>query len=192
MTQFNLTQFLSSAICLTCLSSLTSAADPAPQTKPAAPPQSIVVPATVEAFEQADLYARTSGYISAVNFDIGARVTPKDVLATIDQPELDNDLAEAKATHAAKEKLKEAAAAMVEQSKQALEVAKQQVVRYDAEAKFQQITLKRNEELFAGKAITDQQVDEFKSKSAIAQADAGVARAKVAAAEADMKGSEAA
>src|SRR3989304_650035 len=44
------------------------------------------VPATMEAYEQADLYAKTSGYISEVRVDIGDRVKAGDVLAVIDVP----------------------------------------------------------------------------------------------------------
>jgi multidrug resistance efflux pump len=162
----------------------------APPTQPA--PQPVVLAASLEPFEQVDLYARTSGYLSAVDADIGDRVSKGQVLALIDQPELDKDLAEAAAMLAAKRKLIEASDAATGQARQALEVAKHQVRRYQAETKLQAATLKRQEELFAGKAVTDQQLDDARNKAEVAQADAGVAEAKVAAAEADLKGAEAA
>jgi multidrug efflux pump subunit AcrA (membrane-fusion protein) len=170
------------ALVPTCL-----AAEPA--TKPAGPP--IAVPATIEAFEQVDLYARASGYISAVNYDIGDRVEHKKVLAVIDQPELEKDLAEAAATATAKQKLVESAAAAMKQAEQGLEIAKRMVAKYQADERLQKSTLQRQQELYAGKAITDQAIDEAKNRFAIAEADAAIAHAKVAAAEADLASAKA-
>jgi RND family efflux transporter MFP subunit len=73
----------------------------------------------------------------------------------------------------------------------AMAVAKHQLERYKADAAFQDLTLKRQQELFAGKAITDQQLDEARNKAAVASADVGVAEARMAAAEADIVGAEA-
>ncbi|HEX8911678.1 MAG TPA: efflux RND transporter periplasmic adaptor subunit [Humisphaera sp.] len=163
---------------------------PPPATRPAAAP--VVVAGSVEAYEQADLYARAAGYVSAVNADIGDAVTAGQVLAVIDQPELEQDLAEAVATATAKRKLVDSAAAAVAQAGELLNVAKQQVVRYQADADLQSATLKRQEALFAGNAATGQSMDDARAKAAIAQADAAIAKAKVAAAEADLKGALAA
>jgi multidrug resistance efflux pump len=162
----------------------------APSTRPAGPP--IVIPATVEAYEQVDLYAQVSGYVKAVNFDIGDEVGSGKELAVIDQPEIIAQLEEAKWTATAKQRQVEAAAAAVEQAKQALEVTKKQVARYNAERDLQRLTLNRTQELFTQKAATDQQMDEAKSKAAVAEADAAIAVAKVAAAEADLLSASAA
>src|SRR6266508_6186255 len=53
--------------------------------------------ATLEAFEEADLYAKVSGYLSDVRVDIGDHVKAGQVLAVIDVPEMEQELAEAKA-----------------------------------------------------------------------------------------------
>jgi len=42
--------------------------------------------ATVEAYEQAPLYAKVSGYVTSLSADIGDRVTKGQVLATLDVP----------------------------------------------------------------------------------------------------------
>src|SRR6478672_1265541 len=113
---------------LTLLSATCFAADaptPTPSTRPAGPP--IVLPATVEAYEQVDLYAQVSGYLKAVNYDIGDQVEAGKDLAVIDQPELVAQLEEAKWTAVAKQKQVEAATAAVKQAEQSLEVAKKQV-----------------------------------------------------------------
>src|SRR5260221_3797547 len=53
--------------------------------------------ATLEAFEEADLFAKVSGYLSDVRVDIGDHVKAGQVLAVIDVPEMEKELAEAKA-----------------------------------------------------------------------------------------------
>jgi RND family efflux transporter MFP subunit len=59
--------------------------------------QEVVLPGDVEAFTDAPIYARVSGYLKKWNADIGARVHKGDVLAEIDAPELDAQLLQAKA-----------------------------------------------------------------------------------------------
>jgi multidrug efflux pump subunit AcrA (membrane-fusion protein) len=53
--------------------------------------------ATLEAFEETDLFAKVSGYLSEVRVDIGDHVKAGQVLAVIDVPEMQQELAEAKA-----------------------------------------------------------------------------------------------
>jgi multidrug resistance efflux pump len=149
-----------------------------------------MLPATLEAYEAADMYAKTSGYVSDVKADIGDHVKAGQVLAVIDEPELDKDLAEAQALLEARHKMRDAADAGVVQAQKLLEVARQQLNRYKADLQFQEVTLKRQQELFAGKAVTDQQLDDIRARTEVARADAGVAEAKIAGAEADVKGAE--
>jgi RND family efflux transporter MFP subunit len=49
------------------------------------------------AYTEAPIYAQTSGYLKKWYFDIGAKVHANDILAEIDTPEVDEELAEAKA-----------------------------------------------------------------------------------------------
>jgi RND family efflux transporter MFP subunit len=58
----------------------------------------ITQPATTLAFEAANIFARTSGYIEHRNVDIGDRVKAGGVLAEITAPELDHQIAQAQAT----------------------------------------------------------------------------------------------
>ena len=65
--------------------------------KPGAITDDLELPGTVRAFTAGALYARASGYVTAWHKDIGARVTKGDVLADISAPDLDQQLAQAKA-----------------------------------------------------------------------------------------------
>jgi RND family efflux transporter MFP subunit len=59
---------------------------------------SVTWPATTEAFAQANIYARASGYISKRNVDIGSRVKAGELLIEITAPELDHQIANAEGT----------------------------------------------------------------------------------------------
>jgi RND family efflux transporter MFP subunit len=58
---------------------------------------SVTLPATMNAFEAADIFARASGYIAERDVDIGSRVKTGDLLAVITAPELDHQIAQAEA-----------------------------------------------------------------------------------------------
>jgi RND family efflux transporter MFP subunit len=59
---------------------------------------SVTWPGTTEAFAQANIYARASGYISKREVDIGSRVKAGELLLEITAPELDHQIAQAEAT----------------------------------------------------------------------------------------------
>lgn len=58
----------------------------------------LVLPGNIEAWYEAPIYARVSGYLKRWNFDYGAHVKQGQVLAVIDTPDLDAQFAAAKAT----------------------------------------------------------------------------------------------
>jgi RND family efflux transporter MFP subunit len=62
-----------------------------------APQEEIVLPGTMQAFSDAPIYARTSGYLKKWYVDIGAQVHAGQLLADIDTPELDQQLQQARA-----------------------------------------------------------------------------------------------
>jgi RND family efflux transporter MFP subunit len=57
----------------------------------------VVLPGNIQAFTLAPIYARTTGYVKAWYHDIGAPVRKGELLAVIETPELDQELASAKA-----------------------------------------------------------------------------------------------
>jgi RND family efflux transporter MFP subunit len=68
-------------------------------TRPTSGPASdrLVLPGSVQAFYEAPIYARTSGYLKLWYTDIGASVRKGELLAEIDAPELDQQLRQAQA-----------------------------------------------------------------------------------------------
>src|SRR5215831_13395856 len=63
-----------------------------------APDEQLVLPASIEAYEESPIFARTNGYLLRWTKDIGSRVTKGELLAEIDTPEIDQELMQAKAT----------------------------------------------------------------------------------------------
>jgi RND family efflux transporter MFP subunit len=62
-----------------------------------APTQEIILPGNTQAFSDALIYARTSGYLKRWYFDIGAHVQKGQLLAEIETPEVDQQLLQARA-----------------------------------------------------------------------------------------------
>jgi RND family efflux transporter MFP subunit len=65
--------------------------------KQGAPSQEILLPGNIQAFVDAPIYARTSGYLKRWYFDIGAPVKQGQLLAEIESPEVDQQLSQAQA-----------------------------------------------------------------------------------------------
>jgi RND family efflux transporter MFP subunit len=101
------------------------------------------LPGRLEAFIRAPIYARVPGYLKSWKYDIGAKVKAGEVLAEIDTPDLDQQLAQARAD---------------------LNVAQ-------ANAKLAQITAQRWQSLADTDAVAKQDVDQrtFTWNASIAQ-----------------------
>ena len=65
--------------------------------KAGAPVDSFILPGNVTSYTDSPIYARTAGYLTRWNFDIGARVKKGALLAVIATPEVDQQLAQAQA-----------------------------------------------------------------------------------------------
>jgi len=65
--------------------------------KASADADEIALPGSTSAFNDTPIYARTSGYVKRWYVDIGARVKKGQLLATIETPELDQQLRQARA-----------------------------------------------------------------------------------------------
>src|SRR3982074_3688510 len=118
--------------------------------------------ASLEAFEQADLFAQVSGYLSDVRVDIGDHVKAGEVLAVIDVPEMKQELAEAEA--------------QLESKKSSLESARRQLDHNKANLALQNALAKDRDQLGEGRGfISDRTLDQVHANADIAKADLGVA-----------------
>jgi len=117
------------------------------------PDEELVLPGSMQAFEESPIYARTNGYLVRWYKDIGSRVKEGDLLATIDTPEIDQELSQ---TRAARQQI-------VAQ----LELAKISAERWES--------LRKSDSVSAQEA--DQQTSGYKQAQAnLAAADANVRR----------------
>jgi len=58
------------------------------------------LPGATSAYQSADIYARANGYVEKRNVDLGSRVKAGEVMAVLSAPELDHQIAQAKAAQA--------------------------------------------------------------------------------------------
>jgi RND family efflux transporter MFP subunit len=128
------------------------------------PEQQVVLPGEIHAWYQAPIYARVNGYLKDWYFDFGAQVKKGQVLADIDTPEIDAQLAAARA------KLKAANAA---------------VKARDAETEFAKTTYERWRDSPRGVvSVQEQEAKQAEYESNTARLNA--AQADMAVAEADV------
>ena len=117
------------------------------------PDEELVLPGSLQAYEESPIYARTSGYLVRWYKDIGSRITKGDLLAKIDTPEVDQELNQSRAAR--------------QQSVAQLELAKISADRWE--------NLRKSDSVSAQEA--DQQSSGYKQSQAnLAAADANVRR----------------
>src|SRR6201990_1036354 len=129
------------------------------------PGQQVVLPGDIHAWYDAPVYARVNGYLKNWYFDFGAKVTKGQVLADIETPEIDAQLAAAKAK---------------------LDAASAAVKARDAEAQFAQTTYARWRDSPRGVvSVQEQEAKRADYESGIARLNAAKADMAVAQAEVD-------
>src|ERR1700737_1413139 len=65
---------------------------------PGSPHQTLTLPGNIQPFNRAAIFARVNGYVKGWDHDIGSPVKAGQTLATIDAPDLNQQLSQAKAT----------------------------------------------------------------------------------------------
>jgi RND family efflux transporter MFP subunit len=127
---------------------------------------SVFWPGSTLAFNLADIFARASGYIVTRNVDIGSRVKKGDVLVEITAPEIQHQIAQAKAT-----------------------LAQNQAAQVQAEANrdLANVTWGRDKTLVQQGWVTLQQGDTDRLTLAADQAAVGVAQANIKAQQAQIE-----
>jgi RND family efflux transporter MFP subunit len=119
-----------------------------------APPaggERLELPGTLQGEIESPIYARTSGYVLRWHRDIGARVAKGELLAELDTPEIDQQLAQAEAARV--------------QAVASLDLARTSAERWEG--------LRQRD------AVSQQELDERRSALAQAQANVNAARANV-------------
>jgi len=109
------------------------------------------LPGDVQAFYEAPIYARVNGYLQSWTQDIGAHVKAGQLLATIDTPDLDQELAQARADLASAQ----------------------------ANASLADLTAKRWHALLASNSVSMQAADEKQGNAAATRALVAAAQARV-------------
>ncbi len=157
-----------------------------------------VMPGTVHAFEYADLYAKTSGYLGEQSVDIGDRVKRGQVLARIDVPELKADVDEAQASLTrAKSAQAQTEARLLTQRAEAkaslalIELAKADVVKCQAQVDYRGSEYDRIKSLVLSQSVEKKLEDEQKNAYEAAQAALLAARASVDNAQAQAEAAQA-
>ena len=146
---------------------------------PAAASQ-VVLPATVQPWQKTTLHARVSGYLGSWQYDLGELVRAGDLLAKIDTPELDQELAEGKAL------TREASAAIVQAKAERIEaeadlrVAEAQLNRVRAETALAKSQLVRRVKLLASHTISQEEYDTYLRQVEARNADVAAAESAVA------------
>jgi RND family efflux transporter MFP subunit len=149
--------------------------------------------AQVLPYEEADLYAKASGYLETINVDIGDKVRKGQVLAEIWIPEMVQEqihkealLEKARAEQAQADAALTAAASLVEAAKARVDEANSQVARYIADVKYRKIEFDRHQQLFDERALQRDIVDEKSSQYEAAQASEAAARSATQTARANL------
>ncbi len=174
--------------------------------------QTTTQPATVHAYHTANIYAKVSGYIEKVHVDIGDKVKRNDVLAVIEMPELEKQLAVTDARIARYQAQETGAAAGLELAKAGrqnaeagIAEARSQIAAAEARLKAAESEHRRTEEMVSRQVVQEKLFDESLERRAAAQADldaaratlrkakssVNVAKASVASAEASVKAASA-
>jgi RND family efflux transporter MFP subunit len=117
------------------------------QPKRGSPTQEVTLPANIQPFTDAPIYARTNGYLKHWYADIGAHVKAGQLLAEIDTPEIDHQVAQARAD----------------------------LATADANLHLAEITAARYQDLFKTDSVSKQEVDntanDFKAKQSVVQSE---------------------
>jgi RND family efflux transporter MFP subunit len=126
----------------------------------------IELPATVQAFDQTPVYARTAGYVRARYVDIGDHVRRGQLLAEIDDPTTAQSLMQAKAT---------------------LLQVKAQLQQMEANAALSKVTNERWQGLVKQGVVSQQDADQRLAQANADVANVNAAKANIAAGEANVQ-----
>ncbi len=151
-------------------------------------------PGRVEAYEQAPLFAKVTGYVAKVNVDIGAKVYKGEVLAELAVPEMDKKLlqkkaavANAKAEIEQAEKAAAAAEAVHDTAQSLVREAQFAAKRAEADLELYRSQFARMDKLTKGDVLDKQSREEALNQRKSAEASLDLANAKIESARANQR-----
>jgi RND family efflux transporter MFP subunit len=126
----------------------------------------LALPGTVTPLEQTTIFPRVSGYVREWKVDLGDKVTQGQLLAEIDTPETDADLAQARA------QLAQAEAALVQAK---------------AHVEFSKVNAERFQQLGQQNLVSKVDVESNQTQAAVDKANAAAAEAAIGASQATIR-----
>ncbi|MFL6415118.1 MAG: efflux RND transporter periplasmic adaptor subunit, partial [Bryobacteraceae bacterium] len=133
--------------------------------------RSLTLTAEFTPFQEVDVMSKVAGFVKAINVDIGDRVRTGQILATLEVPEMNDDLARAAAT--------------VQRSDAEIQRARDEVERAKAAHEIAHLSYQRLQGVAQQKPglIAQQEIDDAKSKDLSSEAQLSASRSNLLAAE---------
>jgi len=131
----------------------------------------LILTAEFAPYQEIDVMAKVSGYIREINVDIGSRVQEGQLLATLEIPEMQDDLTRA--------------AAAIEQANAELTTARDELQRDESARDIAHLSYSRILDVSKREPglVPQQQVDEANSRDLVAEAQVSAAKSRITAAE---------
>jgi RND family efflux transporter MFP subunit len=139
----------------------------------------LVLTAEFRPYQEIDVMAKVAGYVKNINVDIGDRVKEGQLLATLEVPEMADDLARA--------------AAALKRSNAELARASDELQRANSAHEIAHLTAERLSAVMKNRPglVAQQEVDDARSRDLVAEAQVAVAKSALAAAQEEVKVAEA-
>jgi multidrug efflux pump subunit AcrA (membrane-fusion protein) len=137
----------------------------------------VVLPGNISAMSEASIYARAAGYVTKRYADIGDHVKAGQLMAEIETPELDQQVAQAQAQLA--------------QARQQLSQNRASLIQAEAQRDLAKVTAQRYDNLVSRGAVARQDADQQESTWKSAEAIVSAQQASVSAGEENVHQSEA-
>jgi RND family efflux transporter MFP subunit len=127
----------------------------------------LALTAEFQPFQQIDVMAKIAGYLQSINVDIGSRVHEGQVLATLEIPEMDDDLTKA--------------AAAIDQSEAEIATATDELQRAEAAHELAHLSYTRIGDVVKKEPglVPQQEVDEARSRDLVAEAQVSAAKSSL-------------
>ncbi len=131
----------------------------------------ITLTAEFRPYQEVEVMAKVSGYVKSITVDIGDRVKQGQLLATLEIPEMTDELARAKAA--------------IQRNTSQVAQAREEVRRAESNAQIAQLSFQRLDSVMKSRPglIAQQEVDDSQARATAADAQVSAAKSNLAAAE---------